>query len=183
MIPKSFASTGIVLKRNNINEYDKIITLLTKDYGKISLIAKGVKKVTSRKRGSLEVFSLIKFHAVATKGIDILTEVELLDGFKEIRLSLKKILLGYYFCETVLKLTHENDVNPEIFLILKKYLSRLKIEQRLKILRFNFVEDLMISAGYYPSDEKIINHDDFLNNVIEKKIYSQSLGKRILNKG
>jgi len=67
MIIKNYSSKGIVLAKRNFSETDRIIVLYTKNLGKISLIAKGVRKLKSRKRGSLEVFNLISFSAAKTR--------------------------------------------------------------------------------------------------------------------
>ena len=53
----SFSSEGLVIKRKDVGEADKIVTIFSKNQGKISVIAKGVRKVTSRRAGNLELLS------------------------------------------------------------------------------------------------------------------------------
>jgi DNA repair protein RecO len=57
---KSFSTQGIVLKRSNTGEADKIITILSQDYGKIVCVVKGVRKITSSKKATFEPGNIIK---------------------------------------------------------------------------------------------------------------------------
>jgi DNA repair protein RecO (recombination protein O) len=77
MKPKTYKTEGIVLARRNYSEADRIISVFSKGWGRISLLAKSVRKPKSRKRPHIEVFSYITFQAVKGKGIDLVTEVEL----------------------------------------------------------------------------------------------------------
>ena len=54
---RTYKTEGIILKRINFGEADRILTSYTKHFGKISLLAKGVRKITSRKGGNIELFN------------------------------------------------------------------------------------------------------------------------------
>jgi len=54
---RSYKAEGIILKRINFSEADKILTIFTKRHGKVRAIAKGVRRLTSRKAGSVELFN------------------------------------------------------------------------------------------------------------------------------
>ena len=94
MKPHGYTSEGIVLTRRNFGEADRILVLYTKDRGRISILAKGIRRPKSKKRGHVEVFNKIRFQAVSGRGLDIMTEAEVVDDFKEVRTSLKKISLA-----------------------------------------------------------------------------------------
>ena len=81
---RSFGSNAVVLSAKSYSEADKIITVFSKDFGKLTLMAKGVKRLKSRKRGSLEVFSNIKFFAHKGRGMPVVTEVEIIDNFVDL---------------------------------------------------------------------------------------------------
>ena len=95
MKPHSYTSEGIVLARRNYGEADRILSVYSKDHGRIALMAKGIRRPKSRKRGHVEVFSHVKFQSISGRGIDLMTEAEIVDDFKEIRKSLKKVSLAY----------------------------------------------------------------------------------------
>jgi len=64
---KTYSSEGIILSRKNYGEADRILTVFSKNYGKVTLLAKGIRKLISKKRGHLEIFSEVKFSAVSGK--------------------------------------------------------------------------------------------------------------------
>ena len=177
---KTYSSEGFILGRRNFGEADRILALFTKDLGKISLIAKGVRKLTSRKRGGIEIFNKIKFAAVKGKSLDILTEVAVLESYDEVRADLRRISVGYYFCELVGKTTRDNEKHEELFNILNEYFKKLQISGNLKHLRLNFICDMLVELGFWPANKKIDNPDMVLESVIERKLNSSRVGKKML---
>ncbi|HKY74186.1 MAG TPA: DNA repair protein RecO [Patescibacteria group bacterium] len=85
---RTFSTEAIILKRSNIGEADRIVTLFTKDFGKIACIAKGVRKMTSTKRSSLEPGMYSKIFCAKGHGMPILTQAQILDDFQHTRSSL-----------------------------------------------------------------------------------------------
>ncbi len=51
---------GVVIKKTNFSEADKIVTIFTRDHGKITVLAKGLRRLSSKRSGSLDLFSLVK---------------------------------------------------------------------------------------------------------------------------
>jgi DNA repair protein RecO (recombination protein O) len=178
--PHSYTSEGIVLGRRDFGEADRILILYTKNFGRVSLIAKGVRRPKSRKRGHVEVFNLVKFQATAGHGLDMMTEAEVVDDFKEIRKSLKKVSLAYYFSEVVGRITHEQEPNLDLFNLIVRYLSDLKTATELKKLREGFIGELLVLMGYWPKGVKLDNPDEKLEEVIERQINSVRVGKMML---
>jgi DNA repair protein RecO (recombination protein O) len=178
---KTYSTEGIVLAKRNFGEADRIFSIYSKEHGRLSLIGKGVRKPGSRKRGHLEVFNKIKFSAVATKGIDLITEAEIIDIYPEIRKNLNKVSLAYYFTEVIGRTTHEKEVNEHVFFLLEDYLNKLTKETRLKKLRTDFIFDALVILGFWPREKKLVNPDEALTEVVERKIFSQRVGKRILS--
>ncbi|MDA1079313.1 MAG: DNA repair protein RecO [bacterium] len=73
----SYTVTGIVLKRYNVGEHDRAITILTKEEGKSVYIAKGVRKLRSSSGGNLEPGSLVTAHCIPTKSLPLITQTKL----------------------------------------------------------------------------------------------------------
>lgn len=180
MRPYSYSDEGIVLARRNYGEADRIISVYTKNHGRVSLIAKAVRRPESRKRGHLEIFSLIRFQAVSSRGLDLMPEVEVITNFREIRKSLKRISLAYYFCEVVSKITHEGEPHLEVFNLLVENLDKLQTAKQLKKLRLDFILRLLIVLGYWPQGKFLVNPDEKLAEVIERQVASVRVGKRML---
>ena len=181
MRPRRYSSEAIVLARRNYSEADRILTVVSKHYGKLVLIAKGVRKPESRKRGSIEVFSKIKFSAARGRVFDIVTEVEMLRFYKDIRNDLKKVSLAYYFLEVVDKIIQQEEKNGEIFTLLDDYLSKLESEKKLKKLKDEFVRNILIISGFWPKEKVIKDSNKTLEYVLERKISSARVGKKVLS--
>ena len=117
MRPHSYSDEGIVIRRKSFGEADRILTLYTKNHGRVYLIAKGVRKTASRKRGHIEIFNLIRFQAISGHGMDLMTEAEVIDDFVSVRKSLNKISLAYYFMEVIEKFCRVNKLDLSMFMI------------------------------------------------------------------
>lgn len=91
MTARSFAAEGIILKRTNVGEADRVIVILTREFGKISCIAKGVRKLTSRKRGALEPGNQVKLYMVEGRGMKMLTQAIPIQEFLKTDSTLKDI--------------------------------------------------------------------------------------------
>ena len=180
MRPRSFSSEAIVLARRNYSEADRIIILYSKGYGKLSFIAKAVRKPESRKRGGLEVFNTIKFSAARGKSLDIITEVEVINQFAEIRGDLKKVSVAFFFMETIGRLTRDEEKNEDYYDYINSSLTKLTITKKSKKLREDFIYDSLVLLGFWPEGKKMINPDEVLEEVTERELFSKRVGKKLL---
>lgn len=180
MKPRSYSDEGIVLARRNYGEADRILSVYTKNHGRASYMAKGVRRPVSRKRGHIEVFNQIKFQAASGRGIDLMTEAEIIDNFPEVRKSLKKVSLAYYFMEVIGRITHEGEKNEQLYSNVLENLRTLRSTKELKSLRLNFVLKLLTLLGYWPRGKALLSPDAKLEEVIERNISSVRVGKRLV---
>ena len=180
MRPHNYSDEGFVLSRRNFGEADRLLSLYTKNNGRISLIAKGVRRPKSKKRGHIEVFTLVKFQANQGRGIDIMTEAEVVEDFAQIRMSLKKVSLAYYISEVVGKITHESEPNTQLFNLIHTIFTKLKTTKLLRALRQDFILKLLTLTGFWPEGKVMTNHDTELAEVVERQIHSERVGKIML---
>lgn len=166
--------------RKDYSEADRVLAIYTRDFGKISYLAKGVRRPVSRKRGALEVFSRVKFSAVQSYGLDLITETETVESFSRVRKDLKKVAVAYFFVETVGKITREEEKNEQLYLLLVNYLEKLGTEVHLKAFRERFIYDVLVLLGFWRSGKSLGDADRALENVIEKKLFSVRVGKKII---
>jgi len=172
----TYKTEGVVLKKRNFGEADRILTLFSKHFGKIQILAKGIRKTTSRKSGSLELFNQVRIFVARGKNLDIVTEAEVVNSFSSWRKDLKKIALAYYYSELVDKLTVEESPNEEVFDLLTNSFINLSQEfQDRKI----FARSLLEETGFWPKGKEIdrIDLDNFIERITEKKIISRKTFK------
>ena len=179
MSTRSYSDEGIILARRNFGEADRIISVYSKHHGRLSLMAKGVRRPVSRKRGSLEVFNWIKFAAAKGKNLDIITETEIIDTFSQIRGDLKKVTVAYFFMEAIGRTTREGEKHEELFDLAIKYLNLLKESSSLKTLRADFVYEVITTLGFWPKGRPLIDPDTQLEQIIERNLSSIRVGKKL----
>lgn len=111
----TFSTTGLVLKRSNVGESDRIVHLLTKDYGKLVCVAKGVRKVTSTKRAFLEPGNLIKGFFVTTKSMPLMTQATLDQDCSKMPATLDKFRQLTQILEIFERLFVEVELDDELY--------------------------------------------------------------------
>ena len=178
---KKYSSKAIVLARKNYSEADLLLIVLCEKLGKKTLIAKGARKIKSKKRGFLDVFNHVNFAASESRGWGIVTEVEIINSFYEIRNDLKKVSVAYFFIETIGRVVGEDQQNFQVYKLLLKYLNSLKYQKNLKELRLKFIEETLVELGFWPRDKKMPDPDKILENVIDRSMNSKRVGKLILS--
>lgn len=171
---------GIVLKRTNYAEKDRIITLITPEFGKMKVLAKGVRKVPSRRAGHLEVFTHGEFSLYKGKTFEHVAEVTTLTSFPNIVVNLTKASFSYYVAELTDRLIPEKQEAEEVFDRLLYSLSTIdaaeKEEEYHKEI-YEYALDLLWILGYLPRTqripvEKLTSH---IEEIIERKLKTPKL--------
>lgn len=117
---------GIVIKRMNYGEADRILTILTRDHGKIKAIAKGSRKILSKLGGSLEPFCLTDFIFHEGRNFYIVTSAIVIKHFEKIHCDIDKTAKAFYIGELLDKFLEEKQNHPEVFELFAKYLENLE---------------------------------------------------------
>lgn len=120
-----FKVEGIILKRRNLGEADRILTVFSLQKGKISVLAKGVRRITSRRAGNVELLNRVSLYFYQGKGMPVLTEAESLENFQKLKEDLKLSTVAFHIIELVDKLTAENQESRVLYQHLIEVLKRL----------------------------------------------------------
>jgi DNA repair protein RecO (recombination protein O) len=116
---------GIVIKRKNYGEADRILTILTRDHGKISVKAAGVRKITSRRSSHIELLNHVAMGLYKAHAFPVLTEAKMIEDFEPIKKDFSKVGLAYHLCELIDGLCPENQENAKVFFLLRNFLTQL----------------------------------------------------------
>ncbi len=160
-----YRTEGIVLKSIEYGDADKIVTIYTKNYGKIQAIAKGVLKTKSKFGSSLEILTYAIFLIYKGKNIDIISQTEILESFFTTSKEIIKFAFASNCVEVVNKISEEGEVNISIFFLLKEVLHYLKEAKDPKLLALSFKWQGLAILGYKPS----FNHCCICNSKIENQ--------------
>ena len=143
---------AIVIKKQNTNEYDQLVTCYTEELGKVVAIAKSILKKTSLQSMHLDVLNLVEFDLIEGRAWPIIASAQSEDTYIPIKNSIKKFNVAGFFLDIVDKIIFENERDSDMWLFLIsnfKELKEAKEEDILNIFRKRQAEFLNIS-GYTP---------------------------------
>jgi DNA repair protein RecO (recombination protein O) len=123
--PHSFQVEAIVLRHGDWGEADRMVTLFTREMGKLRAVAKGVRKTRSRKAGHLEPFTRVSLLLAAGRSMHIITQAETQNAYLSLRDDLTLIGYASYLAELTDRFTYEEDENRTLFRLLADSLRRL----------------------------------------------------------
>lgn len=161
-------TTAIVLARTNYGEADRIVTVLTPDYGKLRLIAKGVRKVKSKLAGGIELFSVSHITFIKGRGdISTLVSARLDRHYGTIVSDIARVQLGYDLIKLINK-TIEDEAEKEYFELLEQTFQALDDPANSdELVRTWFMAQLLRHGGHMPNlqtdsfGEKLNPHETY----------------------
>lgn len=130
----SITVEGLILKRANFGEADRMLTILTKTFGKISVVARGVRKITSRRAGNVELLNLVRIGLFKGKGYT-LTEASSFETFPKIKSNLALSTVGFHILELANKMLPEEDANFRAYDLIVETLRKLESNPRQLLVR------------------------------------------------
>jgi len=122
----SFRVEAVVLRHTDYGEADRLLTLYTRQLGKTRALAKGARKIASRKAGHIEPFTYVKLQLAKGRDMPLVTQADTVDAYLPLREDL--ILTGHasYVLELLDRFTYEDEMeNLALFRLLTDTLSRL----------------------------------------------------------
>jgi DNA repair protein RecO (recombination protein O) len=200
---RTFRTEAIIIKRRNIGEADRILTVFSKDYGKLAVKATGIRKVPSKRSPHVELLNHSMLTLYKGNGFPVLTEAQTIEDFSTIKTDLTHIGYAYHLCELIDRLCPENQEQRQVFDLLKSMLHRLErgemqafapIENSLSLadatkkdrntktamlsLLHMFEIELLSLLGYWNKSHaftQAFNTEDFIEQIIERKLKSKKI--------
>ncbi|MGB4967415.1 MAG: DNA repair protein RecO [Candidatus Saccharimonadales bacterium] len=145
-------TVGIVISRVNYGEADRIVTVLTPDYGKVSLMVKGARRAKSKLAGGVELFSVSEIVFMQGKSsLHTLVSARLERHYGHITADLSRTMYGYEVLKAVHKITEEN-AEPAYYSLLQQVLGALdNFSVAIELIRVWFDARLLAITGYTPN--------------------------------
>jgi DNA repair protein RecO (recombination protein O) len=126
---RSFRVEAVVLRHSDWGEADRLLVLYTRERGKLRVVAKGVRRIRSRKAGHLEPFTRITLQLARARDLPIVTQVETLDACLPLREDLTRLGQAAYTVELLDRFTYEDaSEHQAVFHLLTETLSRIASE-------------------------------------------------------
>jgi DNA repair protein RecO (recombination protein O) len=148
-MPGLYKDEGIVLKTMKLGEADRIITLFTRDNGKVRAVAKGIRKTKSRFGGRLEPYTRVSLLVYSGRSLDTITSVDIITSGKEVRADYARLVAASALADLVDKVTPDHERAPSLYGLLMAGLEALGTHGATTIVPAFAVKLLSIS-GYHP---------------------------------
>lgn len=173
MKARSFTQKCLVLRRVNVGETDRIVTLLSQEQGRFACVAKGVRKLKSTNRAYLEPGALVSAHCVITKSLPILTQTTLVDDTSKMHQTLASFRALSQILEILDTLFVEEEIDTELFIRAIKLRNQVVYNQAApKIIREQLT-DLISRLGFQnPTESPHETITEYLQSLIGKPLRS-----------
>ena len=170
---RSIRTEGIVLRRRDFGESDRILVLFTRKLGRVSVIAKGSRKPSSRMAGHLELFMRSTFLVSRGRNLHILTQAETIEPYEELRKNLLGVGLGAYVIELIDAVTYDEGSNLKLYDLLVSTLELLAAGADPDIMVRYFELHALDLVGFRPElfrcvecKKEIIEQNQFLSGEL-----------------
>ncbi len=145
-----FRSPSIILKTRNLRESDQIVSTFTEKEGKITAVAKGVKKPKSSLRGCVQPFCYSHLFFSKGRDMDLITQGKIIDFFGNSREDINRTLYCIYMMELMDKSLMEKVPMPNLFAVCLEVLQAMNKEGFNPMLIRYFESRLLVNLGYKP---------------------------------
>lgn len=182
-----YTAEGIILKRKNIGETDRIVTVFTRQYGKLRLLAKGVRRVTSRRAPHLEIFTKVNMVIHQGKTLDAVSEVTPIEVFGPIRGDLRRVSIAYFLCELVDSMLAEKQEHEDVYALLSQAFGEIAKSEGATLYRTSksFALELLWALGFLPRNKKLHGEalQAFIEDIAERRLKTPRFARSLVAKG
>lgn len=147
---RSIRAEAVVLRHSEMGEADRLLWLYTQQLGKVRAIAKGIRKIRSRKAGHLEPFTHVRLQFARGRDLFIITQAETIDSFLMLRENLTLLGHAAYVIELLDRFTYDEDENPGLFRLIVNTLTRLNAGLDFRTTVHYYEIRLLDLLGYRP---------------------------------
>ena len=166
---------AIIMHRSDVGEADRLLTVLSRERGKLRLNAKGARKVGSRKSGHVELFVRSKMLIAKGHGdIDIVSQVETIDAYRRLREDLTRSTYAHYAVELIDAFAEEGSEQPELFDLLADGLKWITETDNLPLTARYFEMKLLTLAGFQPQVFYCAGRGETLQEIASDEFYGWS---------
>lgn len=173
MRDRIYRTEALILRRTDIGEADRILLLAT-PHGKQRIIARGVRKTTSRLAGSIELFTHVTLLLAIGRNLDVVTQAQVQAAHSGVRRSLERLGYAYYMAELYDTFVQGNLEHPDFFDLLVGAMATLDSTRNADLLVRAYELRLLHCAGYRPQLHRCVISQELLTE--DASSFSPSLG-------
>jgi DNA repair protein RecO len=149
-----YRTQGLILRKEERGDADLLFTAYTKDFGKLEILGKAIRKTSSKLRAGAEIFYLSEIEFIQGKTYKTLTDTILIEKFANIKADLKRLRVAYKISRILDDLVKDQEADEKIWRLLRETFKKInKIEitgVKLELLYYYFLWNLVSFLGYRP---------------------------------
>lgn len=161
-IPRRYTTEAIVLTRFDLGEADRVLTLITPTAGKLRVIAKGIRRTTSRIGGSLEPFAELTVALARGRTFDVVTQVSVEHAWLQLRDSLEATATAWYLAELADRSLEERHAAEPVYALLRRAYELLDARMAPGRVARWFEMHLLDELGQRPEVDRCVECDRML---------------------
>ena len=138
---------GIVLRRFDLNDADQILTILTKNGGKMSFLAKGIRKIKSRFCGKAELFYEVEINGHTGRSLNYINEISVVNSYSFFDSNINTQSILFYIAEITQKLIQDDQHIDGAYKLLLNTLNHLDSDKD-KIVFHSYLIKLLTKLGF-----------------------------------
>ena len=173
-----YKTQGIIFKKKDISEADRVFSVFTYEFGRLEIVARAIRKITSKLRSGIEIFSLSEIEFIQGKSQKTLTDAISAGKAPELIKDLKKLRIAHKIAEALDRLIKGQEHDEKIWQLLAEVFQKLN-NPRLsnagyRLLYYYFFWNFIAILGYTPN----LYHCAHCHKKIikEKNYFSQKEG-------
>lgn len=142
---------GVVLRETRYNDTDKLLNVLTREHGKLTLKARGILRKSSPLKSACQLLAYSEFVIFEYRGFYTINEAQPLDMFLGLRTDIERLALGSYFAQVSEVISQEDSPNPEVLSLLLNCLYGLsRLDRPAALIKTVFELRTACLSGYEP---------------------------------
>ena len=162
-----YRTQGFVLKKADRFEADRLFTVFTKDFGKLNIRAKAIRKINSKLKAGIEIFSLSEIEFIQGKSYKTLTDANFLDTNSGIIFDLNKLEVVSRIAKIVDSFVFGQECDEKIWGLLSSSFEKLNSQNfptgKKRLFFYYFLWNFFAALGYNPETQKCSSCGQKLN--------------------
>lgn len=148
---------AVIIKKQNTNEYDQLITCYTEELGKITAVAKSILKHSSVQAMHLDVLNLVEFDLISGRAMPIITGAQCINPHRQIKQSLSALASAQFFMEVLDKIVMDGEKDASLWEFVTGILEKLESNPTNPLTVFrNGQAELLKLLGYFPMIDRCV---------------------------
>jgi len=168
---RSLKTEAIVLRKKDLLNRDVLISFFSQDLGRLTVFAKGVKKITSRRLPHVQTANLINCVLYKKDERFFLQETSLVSGFSQIKNNQEKMQVLYQLFFAVERLLPDHQPETTVYRLVMKFLIELSNSERAEeTLLTKYLNKILKALGYFNEDKSFPELIHAIQEIIHEKM-------------